>query len=79
MDTETAGGREERDGARGGREDEEGSVSLPGRKNRRREDDTATLIREILHILRLVVRSDDGTSGSSTLPHLHILAVPRII
>lgn len=34
----------------------------------REAGDTATLIREILHILRLVVRSGDGTSGSALPP-----------
>lgn len=34
----------------------------------RETGDTATLIREILHILRLVVRSGDGTSGNALPP-----------
>lgn len=66
MDTETSWRK--RDGEMVTYRADKGPSPRGGRTAERETGDTATLIREILHILRLVVRSGDGTSGSALPP-----------
>lgn len=80
MDTERrpAGGNETTRYWRTGRERVFLSLRWRGRTAERETGDTATLIREILHILRLVLRSSDGASGSTLFP-LSLSLSPSLI